>query len=172
MRKTYFLVLIASLFFLGCAPKIKVYRDGYPLPNNTYYSRNIQTKMEVFGNVAKYYVKGEKDKKYLYPDWLDVGEEYGTFNNKIKYIGGHIKITNPNEVKYSVVVKRSNFENYILFTGSNPVKILEFKQKYDKDDKNSKIRVLVYRDYIDKISEKENLEDKLFDINLITYNSS
>lgn len=170
MKFKLFLVFILPLFIVSCASKVKVYKDGYPLPESTYHSRNIQTQMEVFANIAKYYEKGDKKDKYLYPKWLKIGESYGNFRNNPKYIGGTLKIINPKRIEYSVITTRNRKDrNEIIYVGSRPNNVLQIKEEYNRKDKNSKITVLIYKGYIDKLSEIKE-KNSLFTIDLIQYN--
>lgn len=133
--------------------------------------------MEVFANVGKYYYKGEKKDKYLYPEWLEVGEQYGKFGNEIEYIGGHLKINNPDEVYYTVLLEHERKvynekeDSYhkaknstFLYSGSIPRKVIEIRELYRRDTKDNEIIIKIYKGEV-------SLQNKLFHVRYIQYNN-
>ena len=100
--KNAFLIIL-SLIFIGCAPRMTVLLDGKPIPEYSYTLTNPETGIQVQVVAAKWVYVDEDGEKILWPEYIRVGECIDVNPDRALYIGIHIKIKNLEKMHYRLM---------------------------------------------------------------------
>jgi len=132
------LLCLILLLYIGCAPKLTVMVDGYPMNNNQNYEKNPETELVANYYLSRYYFKNvEKDEEpYLYPESFDLDAKRLTLGDNTKTVCLHVRVTNPKKVyyktieKFEILYKREKYPYYVerlLYSEKTYSKALEVK---------------------------------------------
>lgn len=142
--KSFLIMLIVFLCF-GCAQNIKVYKNNVPVPDKIYNSQNIESGLNIELFLAEMKFKKQNGKEVLYPEkYLDINNtnEYNHVSKNSDYTSGKIKIQNPYELLYHVILVQTIQNPYgrfpntttisnLIHQGDDIKKILEINKKIE-----------------------------------------
>jgi len=102
------ILIILSLIFIGCAPRMTVLLDGKPVPQYSYTLTNPETGIQIQVVAAKWSYIDEDGEKILWPEYIKVDECVEIDPGQALYIGIQIKVKNLEKMHYRLMDQRSS----------------------------------------------------------------
>jgi hypothetical protein len=105
-RNAKLLIIILSLFFIGCAPKMTVLLDGKPIPQYSYTLTNPETGIRLQVIAAKLAYADEDGERIIRPDYVGVGKCVEIDPDKAASFDIMVQVKNLDKAHYIIMQKQ------------------------------------------------------------------